>query len=487
MPNSRKDEHFEKLFAYAPISLWEEDFSGIKRLFDRLRQRGVTSLEHYLDENPSFVEECMAQMTVLNVNQKTLEMLKATSKAELLTNLGRVFRDGMYYHFREELFTLWDGGLTWSGEGVNYALDGEPVDIRLHWRILPGCEETWACVLVTIEDITALKRAERAHLESERRFRDLFTHAPISLWEEDYSGVKAYLDGLRTQGVTDLDGYLADHPEAVSHCMSLIRVLDVNLKTLELFGADSKETLLANLDKVFRDEMSAHFADELVDMWNGKYRYEREGINYSLSGEPINIHLDWTLMPGHADDFGWVLVALQDITARKKAEDYLRYLGTHDVMTGLFNRAYFEEQVLRLERDRREPISIIIADLNGLKRINDDFGHQAGDGLIRRAAEVLKASCENGYVAARIGGDEFVIIMPEADALAAAEMQERVQTLVSMNNKYYRGPTLSISTGAATSNPGLSLEKVISLADDAMYDSKSEYYRQAPHDRRRGL
>jgi diguanylate cyclase (GGDEF)-like protein len=485
MQNLEEQEHFRILFEYAPISLWEEDFSGIQRLFDGLRRQGVASLGGYLDGHPAFVDECIAQMRVIDINGKTLEMFKAESKAELLASLDKIFRDGMRHHFREELLTLWNGGLAWSGEGINYALDGDPVDIRLHWRILPGHETAWDCVLVSIEDITALKVAERARVESQKRFSNLFMHAPISLWEEDYREVKVFLDGLRAQGVTDLEGYLAIHPDAVSHCMGLIRVLDVNQKTLELFAASDRETLLASLDQIFRDEMRAHFASELVDMWNGKRRYEREGINYTLNGDLLNIHLDWTLMPGHEHDFGWVLVAIQDITARKKAEEYLRYLGTHDVMTSIYNRAYFEETILRLERERREPTSILIADLNGLKRVNDTFGHQAGDNLIRRAAEVLKTACENGYTAARIGGDEFAIIMPEADEQAAAEMQERIQTLVSLNNKYYRGPELSISTGVATSQPGLSLEKVISQADDAMYNRKHDFYQRAANDRRK--
>ena len=264
--------------------------------------------------------------------------------------------------------------------------------------------------------------------------------------------------------------------------MSLIRVLDVNQKTLNLFEAKDKETLLTNLNRVFRDEMSNHFANELVDMWDGKSYYEREGINYSLSGEPVNVHLHWTLMPGHESSFDWVLVALQDITARKKAEEYLRYLGTHDVMTGLYNRAYFEETLSNLEADRHDPISFIIIDLNGLKAANDSLGHYAGDQLIRRTAEVLRASIDDGYFAARIGGDEFIIVMAGANEEDAAEMIERVQSLAVMNNKFYREPALSLSLGAATSSPRLSLQRVISLADDAMYRNKGLFHRRRKSD-----
>jgi len=471
MSKSKAGDHFESLFEYAPISLWEEDYSGIKNVFDELRSSGITDLEQYFRQHPEEIDKCMRLIKVTHVNHATLTMFNAKSEKELLANLDKIFRDEMRAHFHSELIALWSGEKSWSGDGINYRLDGEALHIRLHWRILPECESTWECVLVSIENITALKNAEE-------RFHNLFMHAPISLWEEDYTALKKEFDKLRGQGVVDLKAHLASHPQVVNGFMSLIRVLDVNQKTLDLFEAKDKETLLANLDKVFHGEMSSHFANELVDMWNGKTYYEREGINYSLSGEPVNVHLHWTLMPGHEKDFDWVLVALQDITARKKAEEYLRYLGTHDVMTGLYNRAYFDETLLRLENERRDPVSFIIMDLNNLKITNDRYGHQVGDQLIRRTGEVLKAS----YIAARIGGDEFTLILPDTDEQTAHAMMERVESLVEMNNKFYREPELSLSLGSSTSAPGIPLEKVISLADKTMYTNKGQYYHRRKED-----
>ncbi len=470
------EEYLITLFEYAPISLWEQDFSGIKQLFDELRRVGVESLESYLDTRPAFVDECMRQIKVLNVNQKTVSMLKADSKAALLSNLDRVFRDGMRSHFREELLSLWNGDVNWSGEGINYTLDGDPLDILLHWRILPAYEKTWERVLITIEDITARKQAER-------RFQNLFEASPISLWEEDYSAIKSLFNELRNQGIVDLQSHLEMYPDLVSRFAGLIKVINVNNKTLELFGASSREHLNENLHLVFQDEMKVHFAKELVDLWNGKLTYEREGVNYSLAGEPIDIQLDFRIMPGREEDFSWALVSIQDITSRKKAEDYLRYLGTHDAMTGLYNRAFFEETIVKLENQRKDPVSIIILDLNYLKHANDTFGHQVGDKLIRRTAEVINAAFGNEHMAARIGGDEFAAVLPGADEGMAAEYMKQVHSLVALNNKYYREPELSISIGASTSIPGISLEKAIGLADDAMYLNKSEHHRRRKDDR----
>lgn len=475
MPGSKMGDHFESLFEYTPISLWEEDYSAVRLFLDNLRAQGVVDLGDYLDKHPEEVGIAMRCVKVKRVNRETLDMFGAASQEELLANLHKIFRDEMQIHFRLELFALWNGEMCWAGEGISYRLSGEAFNIRRHWHILPECTAHWESVLVSIENITALKQAEN-------QYRLLFAYAPISLWELDYSALKVELDDLRAQGIKDIRAYLSSRPGTVEHFRSLIHIRDVNRRTLQLFDADDKEMLLANINKVLRSDMREFFIDELDNIWNGKTYYERKGISYSLSGEPVYVQWHWTLMPGYENDFRWVLIALQDVTEHKKAEEYLRYLGTHDVMTGVYNRAYLEEAVQKLEAKHENPVSFIAVDLNELKIANDMFGHDVGDKLIRRAADVLKASIEEEYTVTRIGGDEFIIIMPGADAATAALIIERVQSLVSVNNKYYRKPMLSLSLGAATSAPGLPLAKVISLADNAMYQNKGKYHHRRRED-----
>jgi len=109
MKTKTSSERMQIMFEYAPISLWEEDFSRIKIAFDNLRAQGVESLAPYLDMHPEFLDECMSRIIVRRVNQKTLELFKAKTEAELLANLGDVFRDEMRAHFRDELMALWEG------------------------------------------------------------------------------------------------------------------------------------------------------------------------------------------------------------------------------------------------------------------------------------------------------------------------------------------------------------------------------------------
>jgi PAS domain-containing protein len=252
------------------------------------------------------------------------------------------------------------GDLRHETEGVNYALDGTPIDILLSRCALPGHELDWERVLVSIVDISERKRADRAVASSNEYANGLFEHSPVSLWVEDYTGIKRLFAGLRAQGITDLARHLRAHPAFVHECIASIRVIDVNQRTLNLFRAPSKEALFARLDHVFGQEMSAHFAEELLDMWTGRMLYECEGINYTLTGEPIDIHLQRSVLPGHEDSWERVLISITDISARKKAEAYMKFLGTHDVLTGLNNRAFFDDAVQRLAAAGYAQTSIII-------------------------------------------------------------------------------------------------------------------------------
>jgi len=126
----------------------------------------------------------------------------------------------------------------------------------------------------------------------------------------------------------------------------------------------------------------------------------------------------------------------------------------------------------RLGRSRRFPISIVIADLNGLKVANDTRGHAEGDKLIRRMAEVLTASVRGDDVVARLGGDEFAVLLPATDAAARRQTIERVRSLVELNNKYYRTPVLSVALGGATADGRAALADTMRQADDEVYAEK---------------
>jgi diguanylate cyclase (GGDEF)-like protein len=464
------------LFELTPVPLWLEDYSALKSLLAAWRRDGVRDLRAYLREDIARAKECAEQIKVLKVNRAALDVFEARDCDELVGNLSRVFRDDMLRPFVEEVVQLWDGKTHFSSYGVNYSLGGRRVDIQLKGAILPGHEDTWSRALIVTEDVTERETARRHLAAAETYARGLFEHSPVSLWVEDFSAIKKLLDEMRMRGIVDFRVFTDVHPEFVTRCMNEIRVIDVNQHTLDLLGAPDKATLLARLQDVFRDEMQRQFREQLIDLWDGKLFQQREVVNYTLDGTELHLHLQFSVLPGHERDWSLVQVALTDITARKRAEAYLEYLGKHDVLTKLYNRSFYADELSRLERKGPHPITIIIADLNGLKSANDQYGHAIGDALLRRAGEVLNALIEKPNYAARIGGDEFAVLLPGMDANAGAAMIEAIEKLVEINNQFYPGSPLSFSLGAATSQPGERLENVVKRADLAMFEAKRAHY-----------
>lgn len=173
------------------------------------------------------------------------------------------------------------------------------------------------------------------------------------------------------------------------------------------------------------------------------------------------------------NSLGGLVGTILDITERKQTEEKLRYMSTHDALTGLYNRAYFQEEMERLEQGRQFPVSIVVADVDRLKYVNDTQGHAAGDELIIRAALVLKGAFRAEDVVARIGGDEFAVLLPSADTAAVDEALHRLSTKLASRNGSDDQLTLSMSFGAATAVKGERLEETLKLADKRMYHDKS--------------
>jgi len=166
------------------------------------------------------------------------------------------------------------------------------------------------------------------------------------------------------------------------------------------------------------------------------------------------------------------VVTFMDITERKERESKIKHLTYHDNLTGLLNRLGFEDVMDWLDVGDKLPISIIFADINGLKLTNDIFGHTAGDRLIRKASEILVHSTRSQDTVARIGGDEFVILLPRTDRKSAGEVVSRIRK--GFSNTTVEAIKCSISLGYDTkTTPEESMEEIMANAENMMYKDKT--------------
>jgi len=172
----------------------------------------------------------------------------------------------------------------------------------------------------------------------------------------------------------------------------------------------------------------------------------------------------------HGETTG-VVVVFRDCTEKMERQREIEFLSYHDQLTGVFNRRFFDEELKRLDVPRNLPLSLVMIDVNGLKLFNDAFGHKAGDMLLKRVAVVLQREMRGDDIIARIGGDEFVILLPRTDSESVWPMMERI--LDAMESEYVEDLPVSVSWGCGTKTcEDESAEKIFEIAEDNMYRNK---------------
>jgi len=253
------------------------------------------------------------------------------------------------------------------------------------------------------------------------------------------------------------------------------KIVFTNPQFEQLFGYEAGELIGKHVSilnqpsvkspKDVTKEISASLKENGI--WDGEIQ------NIKKDGTPFWCHASISTFTHNVYGKVWVAVQ-QDITARKQAEVELQYLSTHDALTGLYNRAFFDEEMKRFERGRQFPISLVMVDVDDLKILNDTRGHAAGDQLLQRTAQVLTKSFRSEDIVARLGGDEFAALLPNADAKIARQALQRLRNNALKQNEGEVEVPISISIGVSTAEKGQDLNLVIKQADEFMYQEKSK-------------
>ena len=166
-----------------------------------------------------------------------------------------------------------------------------------------------------------------------------------------------------------------------------------------------------------------------------------------------------------------VVVVFRDYTEKWERLKKIEHLSFHDEVTGLYNRRFYEEELKRMDTKRNLPLSLIMGDVNGLKLINDSFGHEVGDELLRKIANAINKACRIDDIIARLGGDEFIILLPNTNAVDSIKIIERIQSYIKMER--VNGLEISVSFGTETKTDiNQDINNIFKNTEDHLYRHK---------------
>jgi diguanylate cyclase (GGDEF)-like protein/PAS domain S-box-containing protein len=245
------------------------------------------------------------------------------------------------------------------------------------------------------------------------------------------------------------------------------QILDANPAAVSFYGYTKDELLSLNID-----DINLLKSDEEKEPYSQVYEKKQKYFSFPhrlKSGEKRIVDVYSCPITYNSEKVLFSIIF--DVTEREEAFDEIKYLSFHDHLTGLYNRRYFDN-VLKLMNDERfMPLTIVMADVNGLKLVNDSFGHMEGDELLVKAAEIIADGCRKDDICARIGGDEFAIILPNTDNNEAGKIVRRIKKLQSKIK--IRQLDLSMSFGFAVKHSISSdIELIVSEAENKMYKNK---------------
>jgi PAS domain S-box-containing protein len=272
----------------------------------------------------------------------------------------------------------------WEGELVHTKRDGTRVIVASRWSLQKDERGRPIGTMETNNDITERKRADAELRESERRYRHIFQTAGVSIWEEDFSQVKAAIDDLKAQGIQEFARYFATHPEFVRRAIALVRIANVNDTTVKLLAARHKEELLDSLQNVFVPESEAVFADVLVAIAEGQTFFESETVLRGLNGDRLTVLITIAFPPEPAT-LDCVLVSLMDITERNRTHEALQQAQTE--LAHVTRMTTLGELTASIAHEVNQPLAAIVTSGEACLRWLDHEPPELGE--VRNAVESM--------------------------------------------------------------------------------------------------
>ena len=430
---------YQTLFDNSPISLWEEDFSQVKKFLDKQKENGVTDVAAWLREEQSRVVRCAQLVKINNINQRTVEMFKADSSDGLLSKLDQIFNLDSLDAFRDELIMLYQGKTHFRTEASQRRLNGELFHTHTAVNLVPGSEKDWSRVVVSVEDIT------------ERKLTENKLQQAAAVFSNTAEGIV----------IMDLKG----------------KITQVNKAFCEITGFSKKEIIGQNMSSLkYENEESESFCAIWVALTDlGYWRGEFWGVKKDGDVFPELITLNSVCdEDGQAVNY---IGVFSDISHIKESEEKLEFLAHHDPLTSLPNRLLFHDrlqQSIKTANRYNRKLAVIFLDIDRFKVVNDSLGHAAGDELLVLVSQRLINILRANDTVARISGDEFTLIIEDIEMTNIERLMDKVISIFDEDFGLTENNISASATAGVAIYPddGTDHETLLKNADAAMFDAK---------------
>lgn len=391
---AESEYRYRNLFQAMAASFWELDFSAVGGMVRALYKSGVTNLRQHFADHPELVREMMLATRVLDVNEQTVRLFGRGDKRELLTTVEPFWPHASSEVFAESVIAAVTKAPSYVKETRLRSIDGEEFDALFTASFPPENMEK-GLLMVGVIDLSARNQAYAALEQSEFRYRNLFEVMAVSFWQLDSSGTNRLFAELREQGVSDLAGYIDEHPEFVRRAMDATVAIDVNQRTMALYGAKERSEMLGPVTRFWIPGRDEAFRHSLEAAWRREPGYLAETKTRTLDGRELDV-LFFVTAPPEMRDRGMVVVGNIDISELVASRNSLERMQS-DLMHAA-RISMLGELTASIAHEVNQPLAAIAtygeAGLRWLGRPQPDLDevrdltqHMVADA--RRAAEII--------------------------------------------------------------------------------------------------